>query len=523
MFRRDVPDKLLIHKDELYDQLQRIWPSLNNPPAIDRFYRFLRERSVVMGPYGEAARHNGEGVVFNHKTFMEYLTALHLNDESKNRSDRIERIAGYITNGDWRIVLQFYMNEADKFIFREFMQTLFKRDLLKNVDIDLVLEFVRTSPERDKDIFADKLFDETGSFKNVVVECLDAFDSKEACDILYKFIAGEKKRDKVRELAEDRLVKSRFVNEFPDLMPAVRIDVTDKVRVDDSVREITARESFRNPHELNADYILIPGGTYIYQKGKKVEKEVIVPGLYFAKYPVTNQRYRRFINYLAGNEKELSKILKADVFAKLLTSFAKSPQADDKKYIEYLGKSQEWAGKLRSGYDDDKQFNGDDHPVVGVSWYAARAYCLWISCLELAEKTGSDKIELPKAANLYKLPVETEWEWAAGGGQRTYPWGNKPEPNEKLANYGQNVGATTPVGRYPEGATPEGLMDMAGNVWEWCENLYGEGAFGKRARALRGGSWDGLDADLRCSARNYFDPDGWVRYVGFRLLLGARS
>ena len=105
-----------------------------------------------------------------------------------------------------------------------------------------------------------------------------------------------------------------------------------------------------------------------------------------------------------------------------------------------------------------------------------------------------------------------------GGGKRKYPWGD-PEPDDKRANYGQKVGQTTPVGAYPAGATPEGLMDMAGNVWEWCENLYGKGAtFGKDARALRGGSWSHHPLDLRCVSRYGSDPDGyWDDDLGFRV------
>jgi formylglycine-generating enzyme required for sulfatase activity len=116
--------------------------------------------------------------------------------------------------------------------------------------------------------------------------------------------------------------------------------------------------------------------------------------------------------------------------------------------------------------------------------------------------------------------MEKEWEWAAGGEPdgsiRQYPWPkDKGEPTTNLANYEGNVGTTTPVGRYPEGATPQGLMDMAGNAWEWMDNLYQED---KNWRALRGGSWVSSDRFLRCSARFYYHPHSRLNYVGFRVV-----
>ena len=102
------------------------------------------------------------------------------------------------------------------------------------------------------------------------------------------------------------------------------------------------------------------------------------------------------------------------------------------------------------------------------------------------------------------------------GSLRTFPWPNsKGEPTSKLANFGNEVGATTPVGRYPDGATPEGLMDMAGNAWEWMDNWHDED---KDGRALRGGSWHGRSDYLRCVARDLDEPwYGWP-YDGFRVV-----
>ena len=96
-----------------------------------------------------------------------------------------------------------------------------------------------------------------------------------------------------------------------------------------------------------------------------------------------------------------------------------------------------------------------EHPVVHVSWYAAMAYAEWAG---------------------KRLPTEAEWEYAARGGLagQKYPWGDD-EPTPAHANYGGNVGDTTPVGQYP--ANGYGLYDMAGNVWEWCLDAYDGGFY----------------------------------------------
>lgn len=212
---------------------------------------------------------------------------------------------------------------------------------------------------------------------------------------------------------------------------------------------------YYNEFEMNAAYILIPGGKYKYSvTGEEVE----VPPLYFAKYPVTNKLYNLFIESLPEEER----------------------------------------GEFISVYKTDRRFNGDNQPVVGVTWYAARAYCEWLT-------------ENAEDGFIFRLPTEQEWEWAAGGGRRKYPWGNE-EPDDTRANYDEKVGKTTAVGCYPGGATPGGLMDMAGNVWEWMDNHYDD------TRALRGGSWLSSTEYLRCAAR-INDPTGyqWSGY-GFRVV-----
>lgn len=250
-----------------------------------------------------------------------------------------------------------------------------------------------------------------------------------------------------------------------------------------------------------AEYILIPGGKYRFSV---TGEEVTVPNLYFAKYPVTNKRYRILIAYLL-EEKRMSDVLQLLP----VETFAQSLLAGENEIKGYLGEDHsQWAQKLVSVYDDDKRFNGDDKPVVGVTWYAAMAYCHWHTMLQ---RVVADR------RLIYRLPAEEEWEWAAGGGQRKYPWGNE-KPDETRANYDLKVRQTTPVGVYPAGATPEGLQDMAGNVLEWMKNLYGKGAYWKDARALRGGSWLSNPEYLRCVARYLSSPDNQWNDNGFRVV-----
>ena len=263
--------------------------------------------------------------------------------------------------------------------------------------------------------------------------------------------------------------------------------------------------SFRNPHEYDAEYILIPGGDYSYQG--KIRKKV--SDIYFAKYSVTNKLYHRFIRYLEEKERGLLDILPRSEFDRRMIEFA----SGIKGFTEFLGdESKDWSMKLLPLSYRHKPLAGKDHPVTYVSWFASQSYCCWLSALEAVNRNSV----WGQTGGLYRLPTEMEWEWAAGGGGREYPWSSeKGPPTDKLANYGRTVWTTTRVGQYPEGATPEGLMDMAGNVWEWVEDWY-DGH--EDTRSLRGGSWSNLQDYMRCSYRSRFSPVYRLGDVGFRVV-----
>ena len=163
-------------------------------------------------------------------------------------------------------------------------------------------------------------------------------------------------------------------------------------------------------------------------------------------------------------------------------------------------------------YWDDPRLNKPNQPVVGVSWTDAHAFCKW---------DGK------------RLPTEAEWERAAKGpeGDTQYPWGHMIDP--KRANYGQNVGRTSPVDSYPDGISGFGVYNMAGNVFEWVEDWYDlnypkeSPAFNPRGaekgynfanqgpvKVLRGGSWLAPEASLRTSHRFWNQPDNNSYGVG---------
>ena len=159
------------------------------------------------------------------------------------------------------------------------------------------------------------------------------------------------------------------------------------------------------------------------------------------------------------------------------------------------------------------QLTRPDHPVVCVSWYDARAYAAW-----LADLTGDH----------WRLPTEAEWESAARWDDatqrpRTYPWGETFDA--AYCNCAEAIGLTTAVGSYPEGASPCGALDMAGNVWEWTSNLAGDGSGdtqpdGEPAEiaTLRGGSWFSGPADVMGATRRSYAPNGYNPAIGFRLV-----
>jgi formylglycine-generating enzyme required for sulfatase activity len=245
----------------------------------------------------------------------------------------------------------------------------------------------------------------------------------------------------------------------------------------------------RSPFE--PEMILIPAGEFLMGSDPQQDKDALdneqpqhrpsLADYFLAKTPVTHAQYREFVQ------------------------------------AKGHGAPQGWPnGTPPSGKED--------HPVVNVSWYDARDYCQWLS-----QVTGKD----------YRLPSEAEWEKGARGTDgRLYPWGNQWDAT-RCNSEKSGLGETTSVHAYPQGASPYGVMDMAGNVREWTRSLWGKSwqrpdygypyrstdgrenpdAGPEVARVLRGGAFYDGHRGVRCASRDWLNPYGSGRFIGFRVVV----
>jgi formylglycine-generating enzyme required for sulfatase activity/energy-coupling factor transporter ATP-binding protein EcfA2 len=234
-----------------------------------------------------------------------------------------------------------------------------------------------------------------------------------------------------------------------------------------------------DPRDLK-EFISIKGGEY---ELEGLGKKEIAP-FWIAKYPVTNQWYKEFIE-AEGYEKP--------------------------EYWSLNG--QKWLAQQKEKiplYWHERKWNCPNAPVVGVCWYEAVAFCRWLSAEDKHFK--------------YWLPTEQEWQAAAAGKKgRKYPWGDDFDEN-KCNVVETNIGRTSAVGIFISGNTPEEVADLSGNVWEWTRTKYDT----KEARpdftldekwgkwpVLRGGSWFYNLGNARCAYRNSSDPNSRYSDIGF--------
>jgi sulfatase-modifying factor enzyme 1 len=200
-----------------------------------------------------------------------------------------------------------------------------------------------------------------------------------------------------------------------------------------------------------SEMVTVPAGKFIYQDEKDEEDRIELLEYAMMKYPVTNALYREFDR----NHRHRFPVYSSE----------------------------------------------DDQPVIGVNYYEALVFSIWLG---------------------KRLPLEKEWEKAARGTDgRDYPWGEAFGYQNGYNNTCDYVlGRTNAVEEFEQGISPYGCFDMAGNVWEWCVQLYASKH--STQRIVRGGSWINYLVHSKCKFRNSFDPSERHLAVGFRCVSGPR-
>lgn len=243
-----------------------------------------------------------------------------------------------------------------------------------------------------------------------------------------------------------------------------------------------------------APMIYIPAGPFMMGSSpmsrdaapdEKPAHKITLKAYYIDRYEVTEAQYRLFL---------------ADVAQNGHGGCDRSEPASK----DHTPSAETWAGDAP----------GSRQPVVGVDWYDAAAYCAWAG---------------------KRLPTEAEWEKAArGSDERTWPWGDKWD-RARTNSWETGRKSRTPVGTYETGASPAGVEDLAGNVWEWVRDWYAPkfyfdspkqdpgGPATGTARVVRGGSYLSNPSGVRSTVRQGNDPIGRYSNFGFRCAQSAAA
>ena len=279
------------------------------------------------------------------------------------------------------------------------------------------------------------------------------------------------------------------------------------------------------PYEPLLGFVEIPSGPF--QMGEKgAITNIEIPYTYYiARYPVTQAQFQAFVDD-CGYE-------------------------DERLWVEAKTVGVWETGKVQGLFDDKPKprqqprnsvppFGLSNHPVIGITWYEALAYCRWLTGklrawehtpepLQTLLKTG-DGTGIPWSII---LPNEREWEKAARGwtDARKYPWGD--EPDSSRANYDEtNINATSAVGCFSKGKSPYEVEEMSGNVWEWTRNIPEPRAWSSRQdhrpepnqfHIIRGGSWGDGAGLMQCGHSDGFRSVYSDKRFGFRVVASPFS
>jgi formylglycine-generating enzyme required for sulfatase activity len=322
------------------------------------------------------------------------------------------------------------------------------------------------------------------------------------------------------------------------------------------VRTITVGDEGQSVTVPDIRWVEVPAGPFLMGSPEDDETayadehpqhELGLPTFYVARYLITNAQYRPFVE--GGGYDEPRHWTEEGWGWRTGEREPDLSAIDDEERRELYAN---WlAGRPVERRDEPFWWNHPrwgllNRPVVGVTWYEALAYSRWLTgwlqapgCTFQAWRTNQlETLNLEPGSLTVQLPSEAEWEKAARGVDgRRWPWGD--EWIEGRANTDEaGIEETSAVGAFPGGASPWGVLDVGGNVWEWTRSRWGgtsiyrpdygypydsgdgrEELSGPDLRVVRGGSWLFNQRFARCACRLRYVPDFFGYYVGFRVVV----
>ncbi|MDZ7292706.1 MAG: NACHT domain-containing protein, partial [candidate division KSB1 bacterium] len=311
--------------NELEEKMAPLLEEVKSGLAPQDFINNLCDRAGIIQEFGDG------GYIFRHKSFREFLAASQLAEEVKEKPERVNILVENFQEGWWRETLVFALSLPRPVIFKDFMKSFLPHRHNAAGFPPLLEQVIREARQKSIEPFETFLLDRRQPWqkRHNALQCLRLIASEPAKALVQKIWQQERNK-RLKQKAEEILIEWKLHR--PPVAQVVQVEAA-KMLV----------KSFRNPFELEAEYILIPGGKYKYSV---TGEEIKVPSLYFAKYPLTNKLYRRFIDYLAAKQsmREMLAILPTEQFAQSLLKKA----AEIEGFLEYLGENpSEWADTLR--------------------------------------------------------------------------------------------------------------------------------------------------------------------------------
>ncbi|MEM6454680.1 MAG: SUMF1/EgtB/PvdO family nonheme iron enzyme [Acidobacteriota bacterium] len=459
--RRDAPTAFFADQLRAWERSVRAMPEATRTQmrSFDRdasaLLDALYDQTSLLTPLSRDRDGRAHEHGFLHHTFQEYFTARHLAEAVQHgRGDAdalLDRVAGGFGEAWWQEVLLLAMEEDDVDLFTPLMTRIARGGQMEAHRM-LTHACVRAAQQRTRQTMtAQVLLDALAD--GIALD----HDRYFALHLLRRLpgwdalrVGDERSgRDVVAAHLDDaeRVVAKMAEELIASLSPS------DVPPVDPEPGQIWVRA------RDGSAMVFVPGGTYVMgsENGDDDEKpvhSVTLSPFWIGRYPVTNAQYRLFVEAIDH----------------------RAPEIDE----PWFDPGPVWT---QPRYSDPEQ------PVVGVDWNDARAYARWV---------GLD------------LPSEAQWEAATRGATgRIYPWGDD-EPTSTRANY-RDVPQPSPVGAYPAGAGPFDALDQAGNVWEWCVDVWSDDAYARRDETPDPANTVGDTAFRACRGGSWFDGPWWLR------------